>query len=400
MPTEKLYWADPFATAFDARGARAGKLGDRPSIVLPRTIFYPEAGGQLADQGELAIGGRSVRVTDVQVDDDGVIHHLFEPVEGDAPALGDDVVVEGKIDRARRLDHMAQHTAQHALSRALVDVAKAETVSARLGATACTLDVDLATLADGALARAEDLVNAVVTSDVVVRSHFPTDEALAKMPLRRTPKVTENIRVIEIDAFDFTPCGGTHCTRTGQIGLVRVVGTERYKGKLRVTFHAGLRALADARVKDDVLGALARDLTCGLLDVGAGVAKLRKDLELAQNTLGTTRGELLELLAERVLAAHPPDPSGATVIAMVRPKDDLAMLRALAGRLTARPDVVAICAAPDPDGQNLAVVVQKGASAPFDCGAWLKAKAAMAGGRGGGRPERAEGRLPNGTPVP
>jgi alanyl-tRNA synthetase len=399
MPTEKLYWADPFTTAFDAEGARAEKFGDRASIVLPRTLFYPEAGGQLADQGELAVGEQVVHVTDVQVDDGGTIHHLFE---GDAPALGnaERAKVRGTIDRARRLDHMAQHTAQHALSRALVDVAKAETVSARLGRAACTIDVDLATLADGLLARAEDLVNAVVTSDVVVRAHFPSDAELAKMPLRRTPKVAENIRVIEIDAFDFTPCGGTHCTRTGQIGLVRVVGTERYKGKLRVTFHAGLRALADARSKDEVLGALARDLTCGLLDVGAGVLKLRKDLELAQSTLGTTRGELLELLAERVLAAHPPDPSGATVVLLQRPKDDLGMLRALAGRLTARPDVVAICVAPDADGQNLAVVVQKGASAAFDCGAWLKAKAQAAGGRGGGRPERAEGRLPKGTSVP
>jgi alanyl-tRNA synthetase len=400
MPTEKLYWADPFAMTFDARGARAGNFNDRPSLVLPRTAFYPEAGGQLADTGELRVGDRALRVADVQVDDDGTIHHLLEGEAGwDG---GDDATLEihGTVDLARRRDHMAQHTAQHALSRALLDVAKAETVSARLGATACTIDVDLATVGDGLLGRAEDLVNAIVTDDVVVRSHFPSPEELAKMPLRRTPKVTENIRVIEIDRFDFTPCGGTHCTRTGQIGLVRVVGTERYKGKTRVTFHAGLRALADARTKDAVLGALARDLTCGLLDVGNGVAKLRKDLEVAREVLGSTRGELLELLAQQVLAAHPPDPSGATIVALVRPKDDLGMLRALAGRLTARPDVVAICAATDPDGGDLAIVVQKGASAPFDCGAWLKSKALATGGRGGGRPERAEGRLPKDTPVP
>ena len=400
MPTEKLYWADPFAVTFDARGARAGKLGDRASVVLARTAFYPEAGGQLADTGELRIGDRTVRVTDVQVDDEGTIHHLLE---GDAAWDGGDdqaLEIHGTVDVARRRDHMAQHTAQHALSRALLDVAKAETVSARLGSTACTIDVDVATVPDGVLGRAEDLVNAIVTDDVVVRSHFPTTAELAQMPLRRTPKVTENIRVIEIDHFDFTPCGGTHCTRTGQIGLVRVVGTERYKGKTRVTFHAGLRALADARTKDAVLGALARDLTCGLLDVGAGVAKLRKDLDAARELLGGTRGELLELLAQQVLAAHPPDPSGATLVAMVRPRDDLGMLRALAGRLTTRPDVVAICAAPEGDGGDLAIVVQKGASAPFDCGAWLKAKALATGGRGGGRPERAEGRLPKDTPVP
>ncbi len=406
MPTEKLYWTDPFAALFDAEGARAAKLGDRASIVLPQTLFYPEAGGQLADTGELGFGGLTVRVSDVQIDDDGVIHHIFD---GEVPETGDAVRVRGAIDVPRRRDHMAQHTAQHALSRALLDVAKAETVSARLGATACTIDVDVASISDGLLGKAEDLVNALVTGDVVVRSLFPTPAELAKMPLRRTPKVTENIRVIEIDGFDFTPCGGTHCTRTGQIGQIRVASTERYKGKTRVTFHAGLRALADARVKEEVLGALARDLTCGLLDVGAGVAKLRKDLEAARELLGATRGELLEIVAERVLAAHPPDPSGATLVAIVRPRDDLGMLRALAGRLTARGDVVAICAAPEAgardaegraSGGDLAVVVQRGTTAAFDCGAWLKAKAQAAGGRGGGRPERAEGRLPNGTPLP
>jgi alanyl-tRNA synthetase len=398
MPTEKLYWADPFESTFETTGVRAATFGERASLVLDKTLFYPEAGGQLADTGELRIGDATLRVSDVQVDDDGVIHHLIDgPLP--SPPLSHDGAVRGVVDVPRRRDHMAQHTAQHALSRALLDVAKGETVSARLGSQACTIDLDLVSLDDGVLGKAEDLVNAVVLSDVAVKTHFPDAAALAAMPLRRTPKVTTNIRIIEIDAFDFTPCGGTHCTRTGQIGQVRVVGTERYKGKIRVTFHAGLRALADARAKDEVLSALARDMTCGLLDVGGGVAKLRKELEAVRESFGWARGELLELLADRILAAHPIDPSGTTVIAIVRQKDDLSMLRALAGRLSGRPDVVAICAAPD-TGEDLAIVVQKGSSAGFDCGAWLKKKAQEAGGRGGGRPERAEGRLPKGTPLP
>jgi alanyl-tRNA synthetase len=402
MPTEKLYWTDPFATTFETRGARLGALGDRPSVVLDRTLFYPEAGGQLADVGDISLadaGGACapLRVLDVQIDDAGDIHHF---VLGKVPPLSEDTIVRGVVDSAHRRDMMAQHTAQHALSRALVDVASAETVSARLGSAACTIDVTVSDIADSVLAKAEDLVNAVVTSDVVVRSLFPSAEELAQMPLRRAPKVTHNVRVIEIEGFDLSPCGGTHCTRSGQIGQVRVVGTERYKGKMRVTFHAGGRALADARTKDAVLSALAKDFTCGPLDVPNAVGKLKKDLESARSILGATRGELLELLSERILNEHAIDPSGSTVIVVTRPKDDLSMLRALAGRLTQRPDVVAICAARDEAMGDLAVVVQRGSSASFDCGKWLKSKALATGGRGGGKSDRAEGRLPSEASLP
>jgi alanyl-tRNA synthetase len=216
------------------------------------------------------------------------------------------------------------------------------------------------------------------------------------MPLRRAPKVDRDVRVIEIEGFDLSPCGGTHCTRSGQIGAVRVVGLEKYKGGWRVTFHAGRRALEDARRKEAVLTGLAREMTCSLLDVGSAVGKLRAELKARMDALSTTRGELVELLAERVLAAHPPDATGTTRIVLVRPRDDVPMLRTLAGRLAARPDVVAFCASDERDEEDRAIVVQRGAGVSFDCGAWLKSVANRHGGRGGGRPERAEGRLPRG----
>jgi alanyl-tRNA synthetase len=393
VATEKLYWKDPFLSTFEARGARASELGGKPSVVLAETAFYPEGGGQLADTGSLEVSGQTLRVLDVQVDDAGEIHHL---VEERAPFDATDDTLRGAIDAARRRDHMAQHTAQHMVSHALVDVARADTVSARLGATDCTIDVDVPSLADAAVAKVEDLVNAVVRDDVPVRSLFPTVEELAKMPLRRAPKVTSGVRVIDIEGFDLTPCGGTHCTRTGQIGVVTVTGTEHFKGKIRVFFHAAGRALADARAKSEVLRALAGDFTCGVLDVPAAVHKMRADLKAKLDALSGMRGDLVELIAAQALAAHPPrDATGsATPIVLVRPKDDLAMLRTLAGRLAARPDVVALCAAPDPATGDLLVVVQRGASATFDAGKWFKTMSQKHGGRGGGRAERAEGRLP------
>ncbi len=394
MATKKKYWDDPFAATFEARGVKGATFDGRPAVVFDETIFYPEGGGQLGDTGELRVGAESVRVVDTQIDDAGVIHHVLER----AIAGGDDVTVTGTIDVARRRDHMAQHTAQHMLSRALLDEARAPTVSARLGASSCTLDVNRSAISDADLQRAEDLVNDVIRSDVSVRSLFPTAEELASMDLRRAPKVSAGVRIIDVEGFDLTPCGGTHCTRTGQIGLVRVASLERYKGKMRVSFHAAGRALADARAKETALVSLAQKLTCGPLDVGAAVAKLQTELKQRMELLGSTRGELLELLATKILAESPPSPSGTTIVRVARTADDVGMLQSLAGKLaSARPDVVAICTSPDADAQL--VVVQRGSSASFDCGAWLKALADRTGGRGGGRPERAEGRIPKGAAI-
>jgi alanyl-tRNA synthetase len=389
MPTKKAYWDDPLATTFETRGASASTFEGKPSVVLPETVFYPEGGGQLGDTGTLRAGAVTARVIDTQIDDEGTIHHLVEQ----AVTLPPDEIVSGAIDAARRRDHMAHHTAQHMLSRALLDVARAPTVSARLGASACTLDVDRSAIGDPELHRVEDLVNDVIRSDVAVRALFPTPHELAAMDLRRAPKVSAGVRVIDVEGFDLTPCGGTHCTRTGQVGVLRVGQVERYKGKLRVSFHAAARAVADARAKEDALSALAKKLTCGMLDVGAAVQKLQTDLKHRTDALATARGELFELLARSVLAEHPPDASGTTLVHVVRADADAGALRSLAARLSgARPDVVAVCTAPDGDGTL--VVVQRGAAAAFDCGAWLGDLARRTGGRGGGRPERAEGRLP------
>src|SRR6204780_5744034 len=136
-----------------------------------------------------------------------------------------------------------------------------------------------------------------------------------------------------------------------------------------------------------------------MLDVGQPVGKLRSDLKSRTDVLSATRAELVEVLAERVLEHHPAT-GGVTRVVVIRERDDLPMLRTLAGRLAARGDVVAFCASPDEGAQgDWSVVVQRGKKADFDCGQWLKAMTAAHGGRGGGRPERAEGRLPRAVSI-
>ena len=378
----KLYHQDPLLHDFEATVVAHGRFGEQASVVLDRTAFYPESGGQMADRGTLA--GAAIR--DVQIDDADVIHHI---VDGPLPGLG--ASVAGTIDRARRRVHMALHTGQHMLSRALVDVARAETVSSRLGETACTIDVDLAKVEERDLARAEDLVNAVIDDDAPIRAFFPEAAELAALPLRRQPKVTSNIRVVAIGDFDVSPCGGTHCLRTAQVGFVRLTSVERYKGKIRVSFAAGRRARDDLSHSAQILVGLGRDLTCGPAEVPAAIAKLRGELKDAREHLGLARARLMGRLAEGLLAEGQP-----IVAALLDGADaDVEALRILGKRISVEPGRVALLAATGTEG--IYVLAARGAGATFDCGAFVKKLAAAHGGRGGGSPERAEGRLPLGA---
>jgi len=386
VPTTLLYHDDPLLLRFRARVLEHASWDGRPSLILDRTAFYPESGGQMADRGLLA----GLALADVQVDDAGRVHHVLDAGLA-LPAVGDEV--EGAIDRERRRLHMALHTAQHMLSRALVEEAGAETVSSRLGETACTIDVRAdparAPLDEPRLARAEDLVNAIVDDDVAIRAWFPTEDELRALPLRRAPKVSEHVRVVAIGDFDVSPCGGTHCTHAAQVGLVRVTGLERYKGLVRVTFAAGRRARATLADRDDVLRVLGRDFRCGPRDVPAAVERLQRELAEARQSLGAARSRLADAAAAELLARAPDE---RRIVARFD-EGDAAFLRAVAARLTDGAARVAILAAPIDDGQ-LHVLAARGPGSAFDCGAFVKRLASTHAGRGGGRPETAEGRVP------
>src|SRR5256885_5087804 len=219
--TRRLYHDDAYLRRFDAEVLAITSYKDHTAVVLDRTAFYPEAGGQLGDRGML--GG--LAVVDTQERDDEIVHLLAPGSE--PPDVG--ATVAGELDWARRRQHMAQHTAQHLLSGTLLDRAQAATASARLGESALTIDVARDRIPDGELAAAEDLANDLIDDDLAIRAWFPDPGELASLKLRRDPKVTADIRVVAIGDFDFSPCGGTHCARTSQLGSVRIVGTERYK---------------------------------------------------------------------------------------------------------------------------------------------------------------------------
>ena len=375
--TRRLYHDDAYLRRFEADVIAHTTFRDKPALVLDQTAFYPEAGGQLGDHGTIA----GARVVDTQETDDGTIVHL---VTGDLPAVG--TRVTGELDWARRRQHMAQHTAQHLLSGTLLDRAQAPTASARLGESALTIDAARDRIPDAELAAAEDLANDLIDDDLAIRAWFPTADELAQLKLRRDPKVSADIRVVSIGEFDFSPCGGTHCSRTSQLGTIRITGAERYKGMTRVTFTAGRRARAELFTRDQVLRGLAAQFSCGPAEVPAAIDKLRRDAEASSTEITNLRSRLASVVVDSF--------TGTGAVVAVLP-GDAELLRSVAAKLVAA-GRDAILSAPDEDGTS--VVLMRATGSTLDCGALWKKLAGKVGGRGGGRADQAQGRVPTRVP--
>jgi alanyl-tRNA synthetase len=286
---------------------------------------------------------------------------------------------------------MALHSGQHALSRALLDELGAITVSSRLGASACTVDVDRDGLGLDEVRRAEDAVNRLIDEDRPVSQRFVDDEELARLSLRKPPPDAPRIRVVEIDGYDITPCGGTHVTHTAQIELLWIYGVERYKGGTRVTFAAGPRARRMLRGESDALRGVAGEMGCAPPEVGGIVRALRAKLDEARTESGALRARLAEAWTRELEARADEGPIVAALDGA-----DAAVLKAIGQRLAVGERLV-VLTGPSEEGTHL--LVARGPEADTHAGQLLKRIADAHGGRGGGRPEIAQGRLPPGARV-
>ncbi|HXI02292.1 MAG TPA: alanyl-tRNA editing protein, partial [Candidatus Saccharimonadales bacterium] len=245
--TVRLYQRDSFLTRFravvvDVRPSPAGEDGAPPrfDLLLDRTAFYPEGGGQPFDTGRLA----GLPVVAVREGDAGPLHTVSVEPSGPAlPESGDEV--EGVVDWDRRHDHMQQHSGQHLLSRAFLEVAAARTRSFHLGSEICTIDIAMSPPDEGAIGRAAELTNSIVAEDrpvaVSERDAGEIDSAEEAGLSGLKLKPGDPVRIIEVDGFDANPCGGTHVARTGQVGPVALLGHEPFRGMTRITFACGRR---------------------------------------------------------------------------------------------------------------------------------------------------------------
>ena len=373
--TERIYYTEPSRRAFEATVTRTGERDGRLLVTLDRTAFYPTSGGQPFDTGRLG----SVEVVETIDEDDDIVHVVSAPV---APGTR----VRGEIDWARRFDHMQQHTGQHVLSAAFDRLFENRTTSFHMGAEVSTIDLAREATSDE-LERAVAEANHVVWEDREVSVRFVSAGEAARLPLRKEPVREGTLRLVEISDFDLSACGGTHVSRTGAIGMIAVTQSERFRGGSRITFACGSRALRVFRGYRDAVAGAVRVLSVLPHELPSAVERAQLDSKDLRKTVSRLQGELAGHEASRLLedAALVGD---RRVVVQALEGWDAAGLKAIASSLVARSGVVAVLvSARNP----IAVVVARSQDAALDSSKGLRMLLDRFGGRGGGRPELAQG---------
>lgn len=379
MATEKLYSRDSYLQEFTARILRAERMEDgRWGIVLDKTAFYPEGGGQPSDAG--SVNGIPV----IEVREEGEVIH----VTGEHP--GPDTVL-GKIDWTRRFDHMQQHSGEHLLCGAFFSLLGANSVGFHLGRRSSQIDLDIEVLTEQQVKDVELLSNEIVFRNLPVRSLFAGPDRLEQFRPRKQPaKGFPEIRLVEIKGFDCCPCGGTHVAATGEIGLIKIRHWERYKSLIRVDFVCGRRALEDYRQKNSLSQHLSARLSSPAEALPQSFDRLWERMEETNKELALTKKKASGLLAE-ILYRDAEEINGTRLVAHIMEEASARDIAELAGLLTTRSNTITLLAGISPDHKKASLIFSCSDGLPADMNKQLKSVLPLINGKGGGTPLSAQG---------
>jgi alanyl-tRNA synthetase len=316
--------------------------------------------------------------------EDGDVLHI---IQGRAPLLG--ATVRGRVDWERRQDHIQQHTGQHILSQAFVSLYRAETRSFRMMDEASEIDVALDDPTDESIERAIDLANSIVWEDRPVQVRLVTPEEAARLALRKDSEREGELRIIEIENFDLSPCGGTHARRTGEVGLIAVRSWVRAKGLLRLEFVAGRRALADYRRANRAARRVAAFFSGARDEAPASVARLLEENKQLSRRIRTREEAAAHVEADKLVASTAPRDDGLRIITRTFDGRDAEALKHLALAVISHPQTVALFGSHD--RETARVIFARSTDAPGDMNALMRRACQMLDGRGGGRPDMAQG---------
>jgi alanyl-tRNA synthetase len=386
--TIRLYYDDSYCTTFTAAITAVGEIDGKPALQMDRTHFYPTSGGQPHDTGRLALAGapapaEGVDVVDVVVQDDAVWHVL-----GSAAAFAPGQAVTGEIDWVRRYDHMQQHSGQHLLSQVFYRLFGFETVSVHFGPQESTLDLDAPALEADQLAAAEQEAMRLVYAALPITAYAVAQAELASIPLRRPPKVTGTVRIVEIADYDYSACGGTHVRTTAEIAPLKIIRQEKRRGQTRVTFLCGHRAYHDYAAKHRLLVETAGVFST---DLGAVPGLVQRSLDQNRDLQRQVDALTEQLIGYEVAGLL----AGAQAVGHVRSVQkvysdrSVDALKQTAALLRAQPQTLALLATVA--GGKLSLVFGRSDDVPLHAGNLLRDTLKAFGGSGGGRPEIAQG---------
>lgn len=374
--TERLYYDDAYLWQFDA-AVTSVKNGKRPGeweVTLNRSAFYPTSGGQPFDTGTLTFGKVKARVTNVETGIEGeVIHTVDKEIPAGTP-------VHGEIDGARRTDHMEQHGGEHMLAGAIWEKLGGTTIGLHLGQTESSIDVSMPDerthLTEEEILLLENTVNERIRLDAPIRCWFPEEDELKKLPLRKAPTVTEHVRIVAMGDFEMVACGGTHPSSTGRIGLVKIISAIPAKGKIRVSFVCGGRAVSLFQTYMKYADKAGAALSCPVDKLSSAASDLKYRLSEAEKR--ANRLETRELIAKMEEAGE--EVNGVTLCVITLPETDGRAVTAAVSEYIGTKGRAVLLAA----GERLTFA--RSADVKIDMNELIKRVA-----RGGGRPDMASG---------
>ena len=367
MSAEKLYYNDPFLREFTATVLECADWKGKPALVLDRTAFYPEGGGQPADHGFI----NDVAVVDVHEKDGKVFHIVSAPVEPGTQ-------VACRIDWARRFDHMQQHSGEHIISGILCELYHCDNVGFHMGADTVTIDYNADITWEQAL-DAERRANEVIAADLAVEITYPSAEELAALDYRSKKELSGEVRIVRFPNADCCACCGTHVLRAGQVGLVKILSCQKFRGGVRMEIVCGGRALETFGTVYDQNRAIAQALSVKMHATAGAVERLQAELQEAKHQAAQLETQLYTILAQEY--------TGAGDVLMFQPPMQPAGVRRLCDAVAK--ECGGLCAVfAGEDGQfNYALGRADGA----DISAFVKSMNAALQGRGGGRSGFAQG---------
>ena len=284
--TEKLYYSDPYIKEAKANIIDIIEENGKIEIVLDKTIFYPEGGGQPSDIGYIG----DIPVVHVRIKDSVIYHEVTEKPETKE--------VICKLDFKRRFDHMQQHSGEHVLAGTFYRLFGGNNKGFRLGENYVTIDIDIKDMTDEIIEEAEREANKSIYEDIEVEAIFSENGNIEGIPVRKEVSVDKNIRVIKMGNVDCCACGGTHVKRTGEIGIIKILKTEAYKGMTRVYFNCGERALKDYEQKNNIIKALKKIYSSEEDLIIDKVLRQKSELDEVKKSLSLMKKKIAEIIAQ------------------------------------------------------------------------------------------------------
>ncbi|OIK09016.1 alanyl-tRNA editing protein [Bacillus sp. MUM 13] len=373
--TNKLFYSDVYTRQWQTKITRVIEREEGIFALLEETAFYPHGGGQPSDTGTI----NGIPVLDV-FNEDGEVFHQLERIPSDLHAA------TCELNWSRRYDHMQHHSGQHLLSAVCLQLFGSKTMSFHLGKDDCSIDVDGSLTDSNKMADLEKKVNEQIYQNRKIHSYFVTNDQLKELTLVKMPKVTENIRIVEIEGIEFNACGGTHVSRTGEIGIIKILKAEKQKDFTRIYFKCGNRALEDFNEALGILGALSKKFNTGRNDILDRFEKWQQNQTLLE-------AEIAELKEKNdfYLAAELLSQIDNGVLSYIFEDKSLRELQTLAARLAAENDIFILFASLK---ENKLVMYQNGFS-PFSCGKFFKQHLSQFSGKGGGNDKSAQAGFPS-----